>query len=223
MKDIGAQLLTHAIPIMGHERVKDSAFMDADYAMNLPLSEVTLAEAFQVAGYATSFMGKWHVCWNDEYYPDYEGFETNVGDIKMGHPGDCFNPDKGNWRMKPEHEWTKMANLRGRSSWRLSLRLHGRRSREIHRVEKGSVLPLYLSHYAAHTPIQAKPELIEKYRNKPIGATDRLALAEDTLIVFTFDNGGAEHVGESNPTSDRPWHGMKGSTSSTNTPHLLHS
>lgn len=89
---------------------------------------------------------------------------------------------------------------------------------------------LYLAHYAVHTPIMAKPELIEKYRAKTPDAISgqnnpkyaamiesvddsvgsiletlqELGLDENTIVVFTSDNGGAR-----NP-SNYPWRGAKG-------------
>src|SRR5690606_28966733 len=86
-------------------------------------------------------------------------------------------------------------------------------------IEKNRDRPflLYLPHYAVHTPLQAKEELVGHYRQKitpglrhdnpvyaamvhsmdeavgrVVGAIDRLGLAEETMIVFTSDNGGLE-------------------------------
>src|SRR5207302_1522689 len=73
---------------------------------------------------------------------------------------------------------------------------------------------LYLAHYAVHTPLRAKPEFQAKYakdgqpgtQNNPVYAAmiesmdesvgriikklDELRLAENTLVIFTSDNGG---------------------------------
>jgi arylsulfatase A-like enzyme len=95
-------------------------------------------------------------------------------------------------------------------------------------IEKNRSKPffLYLPHYAPHSPIQGKPEVIEKYRrkdatglkqNKPVYAAlveslddsvgrltetlKRLNLDENTVVIFTSDNGG-EVGGENRRTFD---------------------
>jgi arylsulfatase A-like enzyme len=73
---------------------------------------------------------------------------------------------------------------------------------------------LYLAHYAVHTPIQAKPDLVARFRGKPaaggqqspayaamlksvdlsvgriLDALDRFQLADHTIVIFFSDNGG---------------------------------
>ena len=51
----------------------------------LPLEEVTVAEALAEAGYATFFAGKWHLG-GAGYYPEQQGFETNLGGHHKGSP-----------------------------------------------------------------------------------------------------------------------------------------
>jgi arylsulfatase A-like enzyme len=84
-------------------------------------------------------------------------------------------------------------------------------------IEKNRDQPffLYLPHYAPHSPVQGKPEVIEKYRrkvtaglkqNNPVYAAlvesvddsvgrlldtlKRLNLERNTVVIFTTDNGG---------------------------------
>ena len=62
--------ITHAIPIQGAERIKEPLpLIEAIYKKNLPLEEFTVAEALKAGGYTTATMGKWHVCWDREFYP----------------------------------------------------------------------------------------------------------------------------------------------------------
>src|SRR5690606_33315768 len=82
---------------------------------------------------------------------------------------------------------------------------------------------LNMADYAVHTPIQGKPELVEKYRKKPstsgqqnseyaamvesmdmlvgriVHAVDSLGIGENTLIVFTSDSGGLLRVTDNTP------------------------
>ena len=83
--------ITHAIPIQGAERIKEPLpLIEAIYKKNLPLEEVTIAEALKAGGYATATMGKWHVCWDREFYPKHQGFDLNVGGNNMGNPSNYF-------------------------------------------------------------------------------------------------------------------------------------
>ena len=99
-----------------------------------------------------------------------------------------------------------------------------RRGRQVHRGEQGRPFFLYLPHFAVHTPLRAKADLIAKYKgNAPAGrrrATrstrrwsrawtrasagcmtklDELKLADNTLVIFTSDNGGLGDVGGRSP------------------------
>src|SRR2546423_13154205 len=51
-----------------------------DWLKHLPLEEVTIAEVFKAAGYATASIGKWHLATpdSDQFYPDKQGFDVNI-------------------------------------------------------------------------------------------------------------------------------------------------
>ncbi len=71
-------------------------FAPAPLHDNMPLSEVTLAEALKAGGYATFFAGKWHLGPTEEFWPEKQGFDVNKGGWKHGGPwggGKCFSPD----------------------------------------------------------------------------------------------------------------------------------
>lgn len=55
------------------------------FEQQLPLSEVTIAEALHAAGYVTAHIGKWHLG-SDPYYPNRQGFEINIAGNDWGHP-----------------------------------------------------------------------------------------------------------------------------------------
>ena len=54
-------------------------FYPAPLKDSMPLSEITIAETLQQAGYRTAFFGKWHLGASAEYWPENQGFEINVG------------------------------------------------------------------------------------------------------------------------------------------------
>ena len=62
---------------------------------HLPLKHVTLAERLKEdAGYATAFIGKWHLYtgWEEKYNPLNQGFDINIGGCSYGGPPTFFDP-----------------------------------------------------------------------------------------------------------------------------------
>lgn len=174
---------------------------------------VTIAEALKAAGYTTATMGKWHLGPD----PTTQGFDVNVGGNRSGAPrGGYFSPYRN-----PQLE-------NGPKGEHLTDRLTDEAVAFIEQHESEPFF-LYLTHYAVHTPIQAVPALIEKYREKqPAGgqgnpkyaamidsvdqslgrvmkALDDRGLTERTLVVFYSDNGGHGPI-----TSMAPLRGAKG-------------
>ncbi|MCK4677277.1 MAG: sulfatase [Bacteroidales bacterium] len=226
--------ITHAIPIRGYKRIDNGTgtpLMDADYVMNLPLEEVTIAEALKLAGYATISIGKWHVCDEPEYFPEYQGFDKNVAGDGHGATKNYFYPYYNRWRMAEGYPWIEWNTITdGVPGEYLTDRLT---VEAVRFIEENKERPffLYLPHYAVHTPIQAKDSLIQKYMNQPgdtlkghirpeyaamiesvdqsmgalLGKLEELDLADNTIIIFASDNGG-----HGKWTSNYPWRGNKG-------------
>jgi arylsulfatase A-like enzyme len=167
----------------------------------LPAEVVTLAESLKAAGYATCHLGKWHLGGKPETKPGGQGFDVNVGGNHAGHPRTYFSPYKNpDIPDGPEGEY-------------LTDRLSHEAVRFIDAHRDGPFF-VYLTHYAVHTPLQARKDLIEKYKKKepsgghnhPVYAAmiqsvdqgvgrilkrlDDLGLAENTLVIFFTDNGG---------------------------------
>jgi arylsulfatase A len=186
--------------IAGHKRPK-AKLRVPDWVMRLPLEERTLAEALKGAGYATASVGKWHLG-EPEFWPEKHGFDLNVGGSDRGQPGSYFAPYK-----IP----TLADGPKGES---LTERITEEAVRFIEAKRAGPFF-LYLPHFTVHTPIQAKPEDVEKYKAKAkpdaphrnpayaamiesldrsvgriVDVLKRRGLTEQTLIVFTSDNGG---------------------------------
>ena len=74
-------LLTQWLPSGRWSRTRHK-MREGRYVSNLPLEEVTIAEALRDAGYRTGFMGKWHLGTETYYYPEHQGF-----DVKHRRPG----------------------------------------------------------------------------------------------------------------------------------------
>jgi arylsulfatase A-like enzyme len=132
---------------------RNKPLLPAPYLEYLPLEEVTLAETLKKAGYTTFFAGKWHLG-GQGYFPEDQGFDINKGGHHRGSPpGGYFSP----------YENPKLAD--GPEGEYLTDRLTDESVEFLNTVGDNPFL-LYLSHYAVHTPLQAKELLVEKYEQK---------------------------------------------------------
>ena len=61
------------------EKLSQYKMIVPEIPVNMPLEEVTIAEAMRENGYATYHVGKWHCAEDSLYYPQYQGFDVNVG------------------------------------------------------------------------------------------------------------------------------------------------
>lgn len=174
----------------------------------------TWAEVLDDQGYSLASMGKWHLGSD----PTTQGFDINVAGKEWGSPsgGGYHSPYKyPNLEQKEKGEY-------------LTDRLT---SEAVQFINDNQERPffLYLTHYAVHTPIQAKDDLTAKYQSKKPGAhqdnakyaamiesvdqsvgavlatVEKLGLSDNTVVVFFSDNGG-----HSGATSNHPLRGAKG-------------
>jgi arylsulfatase A-like enzyme len=133
------------------------------YREYLPLEELTIAEALKEAGYATGYVGKWHLATSDadrrRYYPDRQGFDINIGGDNSGSPPTYFYPySKGKRSLETMPPGSQEGEY-------LTDRLTEEAVKFIESRRDQPFL-LYLAHYAVHTPLESKEELAEKYRAK---------------------------------------------------------
>ncbi|MEM7310308.1 MAG: sulfatase [Planctomycetota bacterium] len=219
---------------------RKTPLLPAPYADRLPLEEVTLAEAFGQAGYATFFAGKWHLG-PDGWWPEAQGFDENQGGITRGGPygGKKYFSPYGNPRLTDGPEGEHLPDRLAREAARF--------------IEENRDRPFfaYVSFYSVHTPLLAREDLREKYAARSselatpedalwgregqrkvrlvqehavyagmveamdaavgtvLARLDELGLADDTIVVFTSDNGGLS-TSEGHPTSNLPLRGGKG-------------
>ncbi|QHI69097.1 sulfatase [Tichowtungia aerotolerans] len=132
---------------------------------NMDAGEFTLAEAMKAGGYATFFAGKWHLQDTDDQAPENQGFDINIAGGHAGAPGSYFFPYT---KAKNKNHKTE-APIRGLEDGVEGEYLTDRLTDEtIEFIEANTDHPflVYLSHYAVHTPLEAKPELVAYYENK---------------------------------------------------------
>ena len=138
---------------------KDQPLLGTKDQHELPLHEVTIAEALKEAGYSTAFFGKWHLG-EAGYYPEDQGFDINKGGHWAGQPASYFYPYKNDRKR-----WDVPNLAGGKTDEYLTDRLTAE-SIAFMQQQQDQPFLLYLSHYAVHTPIQSKPALEEKYQEK---------------------------------------------------------
>ncbi|MSU41616.1 MAG: N-acetylgalactosamine 6-sulfate sulfatase (GALNS) [Pedosphaera sp.] len=171
----------------------------------LPLEETTLAEALGKAGYATAHVGKWHLG-GEGFGPAAQGFQHQIAGDHTGTPLSYFAPFQRAGRFMPGLEKAEAGEY-------LTDRLTVESCKFIE-ANKAKPFFLYLAHYAVHTPLTAKAEYINRYPNAtaPGSQSNRVyaamvqsmdesvgrivqclqqqGLTENTLMLFTSDNGG---------------------------------
>jgi arylsulfatase A-like enzyme len=178
---------------------------------------VTIAEAIKPAGYVSASIGKWHLGNDPQFGPIGQGFDVNVGGYSAGSPAKGYFVPYNNPELPdgPPGEY-------------LTDRLTHEALNFI-QTNRDKPFFLYLPHYAVHTPLQAKGELINKYKKKTgshgqsnptyaamIESTDQgvgrimdkldeLGLRDNTVVFFFSDNGGVKGI-----TSNEPLRGGKG-------------
>ena len=219
--------------------------IDVPYRKSLPPSELTVAGALRDAGYATWHVGKWHLG-GPGTLPEDHGFDENIGGCEAGSPGrgGYFSP----WSIpalagSAVPEGTYLTDYLTDEAIRL--------------IRERDERPFFLNlwYYAVHTPIEAKPEKVKKFRDKAKGlgldkkktfeeggffpcehkqsrrikrrllqsdpvyaamieslddnigrllrALDESGAAQNTMVIFTSDNGGLA-TSEGSPTCNAP-------------------
>lgn len=200
--------------------LKDSPLHEAENLRHLPLAAVTIAERLSAAGCATAHIGKWHLSHvtrgekeiaETDLRPEKQGFDVNIGGCSSGGPPSYFAP------------YRNPALIDGKPGEYLPDRLA---DEAIGFVRQHKSRPFFLNWwpYCVHYPMQAREALIAKYRQRTsikdpvyaamieamdtaighfLKALDAAGLRDNTLVLFTSDNGG--YNGD-----NRPLRGLKG-------------
>ncbi len=198
------------------QRAKDRQF--------LKLEEVTLAETLKAGGYQTGFLGKWHLSGtNESRLPTDQGFDVNVAGGWWGHP-------RGRTGYFSPYNMFALEN--GPKGEYLTDRLTSEAIQVMDGFSKqAKPWLLYMSYYTVHAPLHSKPEKTKKYKEKARQANvklkspayagmvesldenvgrmldwlDEKRLRENTIVIFTSDNGGMVKA-----TNNRPLRSFKG-------------
>jgi arylsulfatase A-like enzyme len=201
--------------------LKRFKLLQPDKAPHLSNSTLTVAESLKKAGYVTAMFGKWHLGPKSTQHPSMRGFDEAIESAGK-HFGFSTHPEV-------EHDPDQY----------LSDFLCDRALAFIERSHRaGKPFFLYQSDFLVHGPFETKPKLLAHFEAKakgknhhsPVAAAmikalddsvgriatklDELGIADNTLLIFTSDNGGLGYPEDGkrpNCTSNLPLRGQKGS------------
>lgn len=199
------------------------------YPRELPLSEITLGEVLGAAGYATGYFGKWHV---NQHHEGYLGWSPTHGPLQQG-----FAEGAPEFGLHPYGDARRQAGdaaALGPGDYGSDALTE--RAIEFLNTPRDRPFFLHLSHYFVHDPVRTRARwLVEKYAQRLpadaaperavyaamvetlddlvgrlLGALDELGLAENTLVVFTSDNGGHPKYAANGPLRGSKWNVYEG-------------
>lgn len=194
-------------------RVGITDYLRADDSNHLSPKLPTLAKMLREGGYRTGLIGKWHLMGD---------YRTRPGDPKLHGFDEVICSEQS--YIGPGYYWHPYKHLAGLAARTPGEYLTDRLNQEaVDFIDRnaggGKPFFLYLAHYAPHTRLDGKPELVKKYaarpeagknRNNPqlaamlesidegvgmiLDALEKRNLAQNTLVIFCSDNGGETNV-----------------------------
>ena len=206
-----AALLTGSYP----NRIGISGALMPYSTTGLNENEITIAELLKEKGYATSIFGKWHLGFQEKFLPLNHGFDTFLG---IPYSNDMWPvdfdgnqiSDSSDWRKKsyPQlpliENFNKIDEIRTLEDQARLTTLFTERSVEFINNNKDNPFFLYLPHPMPHVPIAVS----NKFKGKSpqglygdlmmeidwsvgeiVKALKQNNLEENTLVIFTSDNG----------------------------------
>jgi N-acetylgalactosamine-6-sulfatase len=210
-----------AIGVNNIGRYDEAAWLQSRGQLGLPASEITLPRILKTAGYDTACVGKWHLGYSSDFWPNRHGFDYSF--TMLGGNADYYlhtelNEGSGQSQL---YENSEKVNPRGYMTDLLT-------GKALQWLKQRTDRPffLYLPFTAPHAPIQSPDDFDPKTGTAPYRNHDRQAYASmvqrmdqnigkvldhlqqtgaaaNTLLIFMSDNG-ADPNGR-----NLPWRGRK--------------
>ncbi len=187
--------------------------------MGLATNERTLAEALKEAGYATALVGKWHLGeWLPEHLPMGQGFDNQYGHYAWGIDYNNYTIPHNAPAVFAVYDWHRNQQPVFEQGYTTDL-IANEAVRLLAERPEGRPFFHFIAFNAIHGPLEDIPrhrdtlekraaaiKCLDEAVGRILAAIDQHGLAEDTLVIFTNDNGGlTEEV-------NRPWRGTKNTT-----------
>ena len=177
--------------------------------------EITIAEMLRDEGYATGIFGKWHLGHQKKFLPNNHGFDTYLG---IPYSNDMWPvdfdgnqiSDTSNWKKRtyPQlpliQDFEKVKEIKTLEDQSILTTLYTEKSVEFINNNKDRPFFLYLPHSMPHVPIAVSEKFLGKSKQGLYGdlmmeidwsvgeiikSIESNNLSENTLIIFTSDNG----------------------------------
>jgi len=211
-----AALMTGRLPIRNGMMSAKRRVLFPDSKGGLPASELTIAELLKSAGYATAAIGKWHLGHLPEYLPTAHGFDTYWGipysndmDAQPGHPGYRREGQVDANYLAPIEQFNvpilhDTDVIERPADQHTITRRYAEQAVKFIQDHQAEPFFVYLAHNLPHIPLYASDTFRGKSRRGLYGdvveeidagvgnllaTLEELNLAENTLVVFTSDNG----------------------------------
>ncbi len=164
--------------------------------------EITFAETFKAAGYSTGCFGKWHLGDYGEYLPTNQGFDYFYGSHHVNDMTPFYHVREENGEWEIVHGTDELKDQSMATKW-----IHEEITQWI--TEKAEADEPFLAYYASpwpHAPVYAGDDFdgtsgmgtyvdcvteFDYYLGELFNTMEELGVLEDTIIIFTSDNGPA--------------------------------
>lgn len=204
--------------------------------LGMPAEEITIAEVLKDAGYYTAHIGKWHLGATNGMRPEDQGFDDSLymaGTLYL--PED--HPDVVNSKLDSPIEQMVWATAEHAAQWNGGARFQpegyltdyfSNEAVKVIEANRDQPFFLYLAHWGIHNPIQAlksdydafsqieDPNLrtyaamiraLDRGVGQVMDALEANGIADNTIVVLTSDNGGADYIELSD--INKPYRGWK--------------
>lgn len=205
-----AALLTGRLPVRSGMSSNKSRVLFPDSKNGLPENEITLAEQLKKAGYNTACIGKWHLGHRPQYLPTNNGFDYYFG-IPYSNDMDRVT-DKNYWEFADfiPTEYYNVPLMRNTeiierpANQNTITKRYTEEAITFIKDHKEQPFFIYLAHNLPHIPLFASDEFrgtserglygdvieeIDYGVGQIISALEEEGIADNTIVVFTSDNG----------------------------------
>lgn len=192
----------------------------------LPTEEITVAESLKDAGYYTAIIGKWHCGeWLPEHLPMGQGFMHQYGHYAWGIDYNNYTIPHNAPARFAVYDWHRNQEPLYEQGYSTDLfanetvRLIAEHRKKQEQTGKEQPFFIYVPFNAVHGPLEEVPRYTDKYGKRHaalkclddavgriVGAVDQYGFKENTLVIFSNDNGGLRE------SMNAPYRGTKNTT-----------